>query len=123
MREGLIIGLWTSGVSDLLLMFIILVNKEPRRGKDIDFFEVKRDGPYGHLFVLALAVDGVNSGFDLKGIWSIVKVAIGNGELQFGNYGRATAVERVGAAGCAPLRVRPRGGEVGLEVKDHINAA
>ena len=122
-RKGLVVGFWAGGIGDLLLMFIVFVDVEPWRSKDIDFLEVQRDGANGHFFFLALAVERIHAGFDFKRVGGAVKVPFRNLELQFRNHGRSTAVEGVGAAGCAPLRVGPRGRKVRFQVKHHVDAA
>ena len=122
-REGFIVGIGSRGIGDLFLMFVVFVDEETGRSKHVHFFEVQCDGANRNFFVLTLAVDGVDTRLDLEGVWSAVEVALGHLKLQLRNHGRTAAVERIRAAGCAPLRVGPGGRKVGLEVKHHVNAA
>ena len=43
-------------------MFVVFVDKEARRCKDVNFLEVEGDGTNGHFLVLPLAVDGIDTG-------------------------------------------------------------
>ena len=104
-------------------MFVVFVDEETRRCKNVNFLKVERDGANGHFLVLTLAVDGVDSGFNFKRIRRTVEVAFRHLKLQFGNDRRAATGERVGAAWSAPLRVGPGGWKVGFEVKHHVDAA
>ena len=123
MGEGLIVGFGARGICNLFLVLVVLVHEQTGRCKHVHFLKVERNGSNGHLFVLPLFVGGVHSGLNFQRVRGAVKVAFGHLEAEFRNDRGTTAVQGVRAAWCAPLRVGPRRWEVGLQVKENIDAA
>ena len=122
-RQGFVVGLFTCGVGDLFLVLIVLVNENSWRREDVHLLKIKRDGTYRDFFSLTQFVLSVDPSFNVQGIGGAVQVALGHFELQFRDDRRAPAVEGVGAAWCAPLRVGPTRGEVGFQIKHNVDAA